>query len=91
MIDTQFLGYFFTPFIEGYRQHNRLDGVWMRHLPAFLNRHWLTFLTDSLRDPAFGNLTPQEQAANFPWRTLSQSWNEVMTDYWSRFAFTKYA
>ena len=86
-----FLDYFFTPFIEGYRQHNRLDGVWMRRMPAFLNRHWLTFLTDALRDPEFAGLTPERQAASFPWRTLSQSWNEVMNDYWSRFNFDKYA
>ena len=91
MTDIEFLDYFFTPFIEGYRQHNRLAPIWMRHLPAFLNRHWLTFLTDSLRDPEFGDLTPEQQAANFPWRTLSQSWDEVMNDYWNRFTFDKYA
>ena len=91
MTAHQFLDYFFTPFIEGYRQRNRLDGVWMRRLPAFLNRHWLTFLTDALRDPEFAALTPERQAANFPWRTLSQTWHEVMSDYWSRFDFSKYA
>ena len=91
MTDTEFLDYFFAPFIEGYRRHNALDGVWMHRLPAFLNRHWLTFLTDSLRDPEFGGLTPEQQAAGFPWRTLSQSWDEVMNDYWSRFSFDKYA
>ncbi len=91
MESDAFLDYFFTPFMEGYRQHNRLDPVWMRHLPAFLNRHWLTFLTDALRDPEFGDLTPEQQAANFPWRTLSQTWDEVMNDYWKRFSFEKYA
>ena len=91
MTAHQFLDYFFTPFIEGYRQHNRLDGVWMRRMPAFLNRHWLTFLTDALRDPEFANLTPEQQAANFPWRTLTQSWHEVMNDHWSQFTFDKYA
>ena len=91
MTATEFLDYFFTPFIEGYRQHNRLDPVWMHHMPAFLNRHWLTFLTDALRDPEFGNLTPEQQAATFPWRTLSQSWDEVMNDYWKQFTFDKYA
>ena len=91
MTSEEFLDYFFTPFIEGYRQHNRLDPVWMHNLPAFLNRHWLTFLTDSLRDPEFGDLSPERQAAGFPWRTLSQSWDEVMNDYWSRFSFDKYA
>ena len=86
-----FLDYFFTPFIEGYRAQNRLDGVWMRRMPAFLNRHWLTFLTDALRDPEFSSLTPERQAASFPWRTLSQTWDEVMNDWWSRFDFGKYA
>ncbi|MYC08480.1 MAG: phosphotransferase [Chloroflexi bacterium] len=88
---AEFLDYFFAPFIEGYRQHNRLDGVWLRRMPAFLNRHWLTFLTDALRDPKFAALTPEQQAATFPWRTLSQSWDEVMNDYWSRFDFDRYA
>ena len=91
MTDAEFLDYFFAPFIEGYRQHNRLAPIWMRRLPAFLNRHWLTFLTDSLRDPEFVCLTPERQAANFPWRTLSQSWDDVMNDCWSRFSFDKYA
>ena len=88
---AEFLDYFFTPFVEGYRQHNRLDPVWMHHMPAFLNRHWLTFLTDALRDPEFGDLTSEQQAATFPWRTLSQSWDEVMNDFWSQFNFDKYA
>lgn len=91
MTAHEFLDYFMTPFIEGYRQRNRLAHVWMRRLPAFLNRHWLTFLTDALRDPEFGSLTPERQAANFPWRTLSQTWDEVMNDWWSRFDFNKYA
>ena len=87
----EFLDYFFTPFIEGYRQRNRLDAVWMRRMPAFLNRHWLTFLTDALRAPGFNALTPEQQAATFPWRALAQLWDEVMNDYWSRFIFEKYA
>ena len=91
MDDHAFLDYFFTPFIEGYRQHNRLDAIWMHHLPAFLDRHWLTFLTDALRDPEFCDLAPEQQAAGFPWRTLSQTWDEVMNDYWSRFSFDRYA
>ena len=86
-----FLDYFMTPFMEGYRQRNRLDAVWMRRLPAFLNRHWLTFLTDALRDPEFALLDANAQAANFPWRTLPQLHSEVMNDFWSQFTFDKYA
>ena len=86
-----FLEYFFTPFIEGYRAWNVLDGVWLRRMPAFLNRHWLTFLTDALRDPGFGGLSAEEQAGSFPWRTLGRAWDEVMGDYWSRFDFGRYA
>ncbi len=86
-----FLDYFFTPFIEGYRQHNRLDAVWMRRMPDFLNRHWLTFLTDAVRDPKFQLMSEEEQAANFPWRTMRQIRWEVMNDFWSRFDFDRYA
>lgn len=86
-----FLDYFMTPFIEGYNRHNRLAPIWMRLLPRFLNRHWLTFYCDALRDPNFALLPPDAQAANFPWRTLAQTEAEVMNDYWSRFNFQKYA
>ncbi len=91
MSASNFLDYFMTPFMEGYTQRNRLDAVWMRHLPAFLNRHWLTFLTDALRDPQFNMLDANAQAANFPWRTLAQLHGEVMNDFWSQFTFDKYA
>lgn len=85
-----FLDYFMTPFMEAYRQHNTLHPIWMHHLPAFLNRHWLTFYTDALWHPTFPSQTPTQQAANFPWRTLQQTHHEVMTNHWNQFNFTKY-
>ncbi len=86
-----FLDYFMPPFLDGYNRHNRLAPIWMRLLPRFLNRHWLTFHCDALRDPTFARQPPSAQAANFPWRTLAQSEAEVMNDYWSQFNFQKYA
>ena len=88
---SEFLDYFFTPFIEGYRRRNRLAGVWMRRLPAFLNRHWLTFYTDALRDAEFVNSDEAAQAANFPWRTLRRLETEALGDWWGRFSFDKFA
>ena len=86
-----FLNHFMPPFLDGYNRHNRLAPIWLRLLPRFLNRHWLTFHCDALRDPAFARQPPSAQAANFPWRTLAQTEAEVMNDYWSQFNFQKYA
>ncbi len=87
---AEFLDYFMTAFMAGYHRHNALGSEWMRRLPAFLNRHWLTFYTDALWDTGFVAMSEEEQAAEFPWRTLRQLRDEVMGDYWSRFSFDKF-
>ncbi len=70
---------------------NALDPVWMRRLPRFLGRHFFTFYVDALWDPGFKHLPEDEQAAEFPWRTLTQMGNEVRHNFWGRFDFSKLA
>lgn len=90
MTAPQFLRHFMPPFTQGYRRRNALPPIWTRHLPQMLNRHWLTFYADAVRSPTFPNLPAQQQAANFPWRTLPQLKREALTDHWSQFTFDKY-
>ena len=91
MDSAEFLDYFMVPFLIGYRSENTLDPAWIRRLPRFLSRRYFTFYIDSLWDPDFIHLTEDEQAAEFPWRTLKQMEREVREDFWERFDFSKYA
>ena len=90
MNSEEFVAYFMEPFMSGYRQMNALDPVWMRRLPRFLDRHYFTFYVDALWDPGFRHLSEDEQAAEFPWRTLRQLEDEVSGSYWSRFDFSRF-
>ena len=91
MESEEFVDYFMEPFISGYRQANALDPAWMRRLPRFLNRHYFTFYVDALWDPGFRHLSEEQQAAEFPWRTLKQLEDEVSGSYWDRFDFSRFA
>ena len=91
MDSEAFLDYFMDAFISGYRQENTLDPFWMRRLPRFLSRHFFTFYVDALWDPEFIHLSEDQQAAEFPWRTMRQMEHEVRQDYWGRFDFSRFA
>ena len=91
MDSEEFVSYFMEPFMSGYRQMYNLDPVWIRYLPRFLNRHYFTFFVDALWDPEFRHLSEDQQAAEFPWRTLKQLENEVSGSYWDRFDFSRFA
>ena len=91
MDSAKFLDYFMAPFISGYKSENTLAPVWIRRLPRFLSRHYFTFYVDSLWDPDFIHLPENEQAADFPWRTMSQMAREVREDFWEQFDFSKFA
>ena len=91
MDSVEFLDHFMEPLMIGYRQMNRLDPVWMRSVPRFLSRHYFTFYVDSLWDPEFRSLSEKQQAAEFPWRILSQMEDEIRSDYWGTFDFSKFA
>ncbi len=45
----------------------------------------------ALWDPGFKHLPEDEQATEFPWRTLTQMGNEVRHNFWGRFDFSKLA
>ena len=78
--------------MSGYRQENTLDPIWLHRLPRFLNRHHFTFFVDSLWDPELqAPQSEEEQAADFPWRTLKQLEDEVSGSYWDRFDFSRFA
>ena len=91
MDSEEFIDYFMEPFLSGYRQMNALDPDWIRRLPRFLDRHYFTFYVDALWDPGFRHLSEEEQAAEFPWRTLKQLEDEVSGNYWGRFDFGRFA
>lgn len=91
MDSAEFLDYFMGPFLRGYKSENALDPVWMRHLPRFLSRHYFTFYVDALWDPEFVHLPEEEQAAEFPWRTLKQLEREVKDTFWEQFDFSTYS
>ena len=91
MDSPEFLDYFMDLFLSGYSQMNALDPIWLRRLPRFLSRHYFTFYVDALRDPEFTHLPEEQQAAEFPWRTLIQMENEIRHGFWEQFDFSKYA
>lgn len=90
MDSAEFLDHFMDSFLKGYKSENTLDPVWIQRLPRFLSRHYFTFYIDALWDPQFVHLSEEEQAAEFPWRTLRQMENEIRQDYWGRFDFGRF-
>ena len=91
MDSAAFLDYFMEPFLSGYRRMNALDPIWIRRIPRFLCRHYFTFYIDSLWDPEFRSLSEEEQAAEFPWRSMKQLEREVRTEFWRQFDFSKFS
>ena len=91
MDSAEFLDYFMGAFVSGYKTENILDPVWTRWLPRFLSRHYFTFYVGALWDPQFVHLSEAEQAAEFPWRTLTQLEREVRDDFWGQFDFSGYS
>ncbi len=91
MDSAAFLDYFMEPFLSGYRQMNDIEPIWIRRLPRFLRRHYFTFYVDALCDPGFTDLSEEEQAAEFPWRSMAQLEEEVRTEFWRQFDFSKFA
>lgn len=91
-MDSQtFLDYFMQAFMEGYRAENILDSHWIEQISGMLNRRHLSFYFDVASDDGFRAMSPEQQSAEFPWRTLEQLRHEVENDFWSRFDFSRYS
>lgn len=89
MDSHEFLDYFLRAFMEGYRSENVLASRWIESIPGMLNRRHLSFYFDAASDESFRAKSPDEQEAEFPWRTLDQLRDEVTNDFWSQFDFSR--
>ena len=88
MDGPSFLGYFIEPFMVGYRSENQPGSDWPKLLPEFLHIRYLTMYWDKCRARESEQLSEQEQASDFPWRTMKQMCHELADGFWRRYDFT---
>ncbi|MCH7626156.1 MAG: phosphotransferase [Chloroflexi bacterium] len=86
-----FLTYFMESFMAGYREQNSLPAHWLNKLPEFLHIRYLTMYWDKRWAREFEELSEQEQASDFPWRTVNQLYDELADGFWRRYDFTQYS
>lgn len=85
-----FVDYFLQNFMEGYRKENSLDSFWLMQLPYFLRRRHLSTYVDRVQNATEMALSEKEQAASFPWSTVREHGEQVLTEEWAESALSKF-
>ena len=86
-----FLAYFMDSFMAGYRGENTLPAHWLKKLSEFLHIRYLTIYWDKRWAREAEELSKQEQASEFPWRTVKQVYEGLVDGIWRRYDFTRFA